>query len=114
MIRNVALFLLATAAFAGCSSEEKKPTSLAEQSGGCLVNSDCAAPLVCAFQRCHVECVTTRDCDGTLRCVGAHEESRVCQLEQEATCKTSADCVKGFVCGSDGACRDCCARPGMG
>jgi hypothetical protein len=73
-----------------------------------LVNSDCASPLVCAFQRCHVECVTTRDCDGTLRCVGAHEASRVCQLEVEAKCQTSADCQASFVCGADGSCRDYC------
>jgi hypothetical protein len=40
--------------------------------------------------------------------VGAHEASRVCQLEEERTCKTTADCVVGLICGSDGACRDHC------
>jgi hypothetical protein len=102
------LALLASA----CSQDSKRQQALTDVSGGCLVNSDCAAPLVCAFQRCHVECVTTRDCDGSLRCVGAHEASRVCQLEVESQCKTSADCVAGFVCGSDGACRDFCQSDG--
>lgn len=94
---------------AGCSSGDAAQARLAELSHGCIVNSDCAAPLVCAFQRCHAECVTTRDCDGTLRCVGAHEQSRVCQLDEESQCKSSADCVPGLVCGQDGACRDQCA-----
>ena len=100
--------LLATLLVPACSTDSKRQAILDASSGGCLVNSDCDAPLVCAFQRCHVECVTTRDCDGTWRCVGAHEASRVCQLEVESTCTTSTDCVAGFVCGSDGSCRDYC------
>lgn len=100
--------LTALGATAACSSDKKTEIALTEVGGECLVNSDCSAPLICTFQRCHVECVTTRDCDGTLRCVGAHEASRVCQLEVEASCKTLADCVSGFVCSSDGSCRDHC------
>ncbi|HVY29236.1 MAG TPA: hypothetical protein VHB79_21905 [Polyangiaceae bacterium] len=98
----------ALSAVAACSNHESDPM-LFDDFPGCLVNSDCQAPLVCAFQRCHVECVTTRDCDGTLRCVGAHEASRVCQLDVEASCERSLDCEDGFVCGSDGKCRDYCA-----
>lgn len=94
---------------AGCSPDRAAEARLAELSQECLVNSDCAAPLMCVFERCHVECVTTKDCDGTQRCVGALEPERVCQLEQESTCKTSADCAGGFVCSQDGACRDVCA-----
>lgn len=107
---SVSFGLLLSAA--ACSSDKKAPPAAGAPSDGCLVNSDCAAPLVCAFQRCHVECVTTRDCDGTLRCVGAQEASRVCQLEVEATCKTTADCPPGLVCGSDGECRDHCLDDG--
>jgi hypothetical protein len=95
-----------------CSSDDAAEPTVDGLSGDCLVNSDCAAPLVCAFQRCHVECVTTKDCDGTLRCVGAHEPERVCQLEQDSTCKTSADCTTGLVCSQDAACRDVCASDG--
>lgn len=97
----------AISAVAACSNHKSDPI-IFDDFPGCLVNSDCQAPLVCAFQRCHVECVTTRDCDGTLRCVGAHEASRVCQLDVEASCKRSLDCADGFVCGSDGQCRDYC------
>lgn len=93
---------------AACSSDKTPVVGGSQISGDCLVNSDCAERLVCAFQRCHAECVTTRDCDGILRCVGAHEATRVCQLEVEAKCKTSADCASGFVCSSDGTCRDHC------
>jgi hypothetical protein len=100
--------LLAGLLTPACSTDTNRDAPVTEASGGCLVNSDCASPLVCAFQRCHVECVTTRDCDGTLRCVGAHEPARVCQLEVEAKCQSSADCPANFVCGSDGGCRDFC------
>lgn len=93
-----------------CHHDSVVERELGGLSVGCLVNSDCSAPLVCAFERCHAECVTTRDCDGTLRCVGAREKDRVCQLEQEASCKTTADCAPTFVCGSDGSCRDTCQR----
>jgi hypothetical protein len=106
---STALALLALFALAqGCRSDPDPLERLFDASEGCLVNSDCAEPLVCAFQRCHVECITSRDCSGELRCVGVHEPERVCQLEVEASCRTSADCVPGFVCGHDGACRDQC------
>lgn len=106
---STAAALLAVFALAqGCRSDPDPLERLFDVSEGCLVNSDCAEPLVCAFQRCHVECITSRDCSGELRCVGVHEPERVCQLEVEASCRTSADCVPGFVCGQDGACRDHC------
>ncbi|RYZ02775.1 MAG: hypothetical protein EOO73_30390 [Myxococcales bacterium] len=109
LARAALLLPLASALFSGCGQSDGERPPLAALSHGCLVNSDCAAPLVCAFERCHAECVTTRDCDGTLRCVGASEPARVCQLEEEGKCKTSADCATGFVCSSDGACREPCA-----
>ena len=101
--------LVLAAVVVGCQHDAANKAALAALSEGCLVNSDCASPLACAFQRCHVECVTTRDCDGTLHCVGAHVETRVCQLDSEATCTTSVDCLAGFLCGQDGTCRDHCA-----
>jgi hypothetical protein len=94
----------------GCTSKSNASDAIIDNaSASCFVNSDCASPLVCAFQRCHAECITTRDCHGTERCVGAQEVFHVCQLDAEAHCNTSADCVAGFACGPDGACRDRCA-----
>lgn len=108
-VRASVIVCLAQALLApGCSPGDDL-AALGGVSDECLINSDCGERLVCAFQRCHVECITTRDCDGTSRCVGAHELERVCQLEEEASCKTNADCVAGFTCSQDGACRDVCA-----
>lgn len=104
-----ASLLLPVALLFGACGKAERTEKVSELSQGCLVNSDCADPLVCVFQRCHVECETTRDCDGILRCVGAKEAVRACQLEDESHCQTNADCATSFVCGSDGACRDACA-----
>jgi hypothetical protein len=91
--------------------EADSPSALpAAEGADCLVNSDCNEPWVCVFQRCHEQCITSRDCDGTLRCVGAHAPAKVCQLESEAatTCRTDADCGKSLKCGVDARCRDSC------
>jgi hypothetical protein len=101
--------LLLGAAVPACRADddasEHESSVLSE---GCAVNSDCASPLVCAFQRCHAQCITTRDCDGTLRCVGAKRAARTCQLEDEVACQTSADCAPGLWCAADASCRDAC------
>ncbi|HSC89796.1 MAG TPA: hypothetical protein VLC09_21110 [Polyangiaceae bacterium] len=73
--------------------------------GNCLVNSDCREPLVCAFRRCHVQCTTSRDCEGNSICLQASEQERVCRLESEASCRGNADCPVGLVCAVDGSCR---------
>src|SRR5882724_2908053 len=114
IIRSLGLCLIACLfcglGLDGCTSKSNSSSALSsDESDGCFVNSDCSSPLVCAFQRCHAECITTRDCHGTERCVGAQEAFHVCQLEAEAHCNTSPDCVAGFECGPDGACRDQCA-----
>ena len=108
-VSTAAALLAVFALTQACSNDPEPLVSLADVNQDCLVNSDCADPWVCAFQRCHVECTTSRDCSGELRCVGVNEPERVCQLEVEANCRTSADCVPGFVCGQDGACRDECS-----
>src|SRR6185503_21027505 len=41
----------------------------AKVSEGCAINSDCSSDLKCVWQRCHVECETSKDCDAALRCV---------------------------------------------
>ena len=89
-----------------CSSEDTPLRSLDE---GCLINSDCSAPLVCAFRRCHVQCKTSFDCDPGQRCVTSERPDHVCQAGSERHCSYNSDCPVGQVCGIDQECRDQCA-----
>ena len=100
----LASFLLATLAVA-CTNDDPPLARLAQ---GCLINSDCAAPLVCAFQRCHNACESTRDCPAGLRCVGSDGPLHVCQLEEERSCLYNSECPEGQKCGTDAECRDQC------
>ncbi|HVU03789.1 MAG TPA: dickkopf-related protein, partial [Polyangiaceae bacterium] len=100
---GLGLGLVTVAGFAGCSSDEHATRGLAS---GCTINTDCAAPLVCAFQRCHQQCTSTRDCSGGLTCVTSNGAG-VCQFEDESTCARDADCGSGQVC-AGGACRAGC------
>src|SRR4051794_35201346 len=52
-------WLLWMLVIAACSSGDQNVSELAQ---GCVVNTDCQAPLVCAFRRCHTACEATRDC----------------------------------------------------
>src|SRR5690242_10156180 len=93
-------------AFASCGGSEG--TTRARLAEGCAINSDCNAPLVCAFQRCHTECASSRDCPEGQRCVASDRPFKVCQLAQEQRCTTNAECPAGMICGVDGQCRDQC------
>ncbi len=90
----------------GCSDDTPAKRALAD---GCVVNSECAAGLVCTFQRCHEECATSRDCPSDARCVESDEGTKVCQLEVEKSCEKTADCEKPLACGEDGQCRNDCS-----
>ncbi|HEX4340707.1 MAG TPA: hypothetical protein VH062_32585 [Polyangiaceae bacterium] len=92
--------------FSSCSADQRAPARLAE---GCLINSDCTSPLVCAFQRCHNECTDSRDCNMGQRCVASDRPFKVCELAEEKNCSTNVDCPPGMVCGVDGQCRDQCS-----
>lgn len=92
----------------GCSSTVQEESELARLAQSCLVNSDCTNPLVCAFEACHAECESSRDCDDGARCVAAARPYKVCQLEAERACERTSDCPEGLVCGIDGECRDKC------
>lgn len=92
----------------GCSSTVQEQIELARLAQSCLVNSDCSDPLVCAFEACHAECESSRDCDDGARCVAAARPYKVCQLETERACQRTSDCPAGLVCGIDGECRDKC------
>ncbi len=108
-----ALFAVAASApllsaLPGCDSNVAEKIALAQLAQSCLVNSDCNAPLVCAFEACHAECESSRDCDAGARCVAAARPYKVCQLEEERACERGTDCPEGLVCGVDGECRDQC------
>ncbi|HKQ69792.1 MAG TPA: hypothetical protein VJT73_10660 [Polyangiaceae bacterium] len=100
---RVASFL--TLAIAGACSSDEPGKAVAE---GCLINTDCQTPLVCAFRRCHMQCTTSRDCDTGQRCVASDRPYHVCQLEEEKSCSYNTDCPKGQTCGLDLQCRDEC------
>jgi hypothetical protein len=100
----IALCLLfASVVAAAVSSCNSAPTSPVQV---CAINSDCNAPLICAFARCHQACSESRDCGG-YRCVKSGS-SGVCQLPQEGNCSGGA-CQSGQVCGPDQQCRAQCS-----
>ena len=94
------------AIFFACSSGDP-PASVLTQ--GCILNTDCASPLVCAFRKCHQACNTSRDCPVSQRCVASDRPLHVCQLAEERDCVYNSDCPGGQSCGIDQQCRDQCA-----
>jgi hypothetical protein len=101
-VARAALLLLVAA----CSTAEE----VAELGVGdtCLIGSDCKAPMVCVFARCHQQCADTRDCPAGLRCVLGSKPQHVCQLADERACEYNSDCSAPQVCAVDGQCRDQC------
>jgi len=93
-------------AFVACEDEE--PVEVASLGEGCLINTDCETPLVCAFRRCHNACSENRDCPTAQRCVIADRPFRVCQLADERDCAYNSECAGEQVCAIDGQCRDQC------
>jgi Putative metal-binding motif len=88
--------------------------------GACTLNSDCVSPLVCAFEVCHQQCMSSRDCPSPEICVlgtglagdagadsGTSQQAGICQ---SILCVSSSQCpsLSGQVCASDGQCRDQC------
>ena len=94
------------AVMAACSSDTPAPVGVGE---GCLINTDCNSPLVCAFRKCHVACTTSRDCEPGQRCMASDRPFHVCQLATERTCSLNSDCPPEQACGPDRQCRDQCA-----
>ena len=89
----------------GCGKDDPPRHALAE---GCTQNSDCAPGLVCTFERCHVECETSRDCPAGARCVAASDGATVCQLAAEESCAYNSECPEPLVCAGDSECRNEC------
>lgn len=99
---------LLSAAHFGCGSDESTAVARAKLAQGCLINSDCQEPLVCAYKSCHTQCNATRDCPAGQRCVTADKPFHVCQLPEEKDCSNNTDCPGTQVCGIDKQCRDAC------
>jgi hypothetical protein len=102
---------LAVALVAACTG-----LSDLQLSGACNINSDCTAPLVCAFQICHQQCDTSRDCPAPDICVSARGSqvdvdgaSVAYNFCESVACTTSAACPTGQTCAADGQCRDACS-----
>src|SRR4051812_44154636 len=92
--------LCATVISASCGGS----TTHAQLAKGCTINSDCDSPLVCAFQTCHKQCDSSRDCQDGALCVSAVRPLSVCQLESESLCSYNSQCVQGEICAVDGKC----------
>ncbi len=96
-------------ALVACGSSSSASVDRAALAQGCLIDSDCAAPLRCAFKSCHNACEESRDCPAGQRCVAADRPFNVCQLPTEVKCNYNSDCPASQRCGSDRQCRDQCA-----
>src|SRR4051812_5273092 len=103
----VAFFILVGVIACGSSSTDNA-IAHADLAKGCIVNSDCKDPLVCAFKSCHDKCDTSRDCPDKELCVQSDRPFHVCQLPVEKDCATNAQCPTGQTCGVDSQCRDVC------
>jgi hypothetical protein len=97
--------LLEGACGSDSDAEAKRAAAAAE---GCLINTDCKHPLVCAFRRCHVQCETQHDCAPPQLCVPSDRPFKVCTLPEDRECEFNSDCPSGFICASDLSCRPQC------
>ncbi|MEM9188896.1 MAG: hypothetical protein AAGF12_06955 [Myxococcota bacterium] len=81
--------------------------------GGCELNSDCEAPLVCRLARCRKECSTSRDCAVGLDCVQDNQTGLgACQLPDELNCVRDSDCAASLVCTMGECTNECgCTDP---
>jgi hypothetical protein len=105
-VGSVSLVWVALGVAGACSNDGPRPQAL---SGICLINTDCMAPLVCAFRACHNACTESRDCQPGQRCVASDRPYHVCQLANERDCTYNSDCPEGEACGVDLQCRDQCS-----
>ena len=101
-----ASLLLALVVAAACSGGGSATKPIGE---GCVVASDCTDPFVCAFQRCHSQCATSRDCPDGTKCVASQfPKIGICLLQTESTCERNSDCASPLVCGRSGRCEKQC------
>src|SRR5688572_17021496 len=87
MLRLMFVSVAALSLAGACGDSTKEKSKAAQLAQGCVLNSDCSSPLVCAFERCHEECQDSRDCklEPGSRCVLNEDDVHVCQLLEEET-----------------------------
>lgn len=108
-LTGVAAVLAAGGLFVpACSSDEADAVRRGKLAEGCLINSDCEDPLVCAFRRCHRQCNSSKDCEPGQRCVISDRPAYVCQLDDEKECLYHSQCPSPQFCAIDGECRNQC------
>jgi len=90
----------------GCGNSKSQLATLAQ---GCTLNTDCQSPLVCVYSLCHNQCIESRDCPPTERCVSVGVDSNICELPGEASCTAGGNCPTGLVCAADNQCRNGCS-----
>ncbi len=91
-----------------CSSDEPAVRALGD---GCYVPTDCSDPLVCAFQRCHQQCLADRDCSAGQNCAGASAPKKgVCLFAEESACARNSDCAGTLVCSNRHRCEVQCVE----
>ena len=108
LLRAAAVLLACLGVFVACGSDDSGVTR-AMLAQGCLIDSDCSSPFVCAFKTCHQACNADADCSSTgpgSRCVISDRPFNVCQAP--IPCSYNTQCPGVQVCGVDGQCRDQC------
>jgi hypothetical protein len=110
-LRFAAFVLVLASVVVACSSNNASVTA-SELAAGCIIDSDCRAPLVCAFKTCHDQCTVSEggsspDCPSGQLCVASDRPYHVCQVI--VGCSLNSDCPSPLVCGRDLECRDQCA-----
>ncbi|MEZ4225700.1 MAG: hypothetical protein R3B13_32410 [Polyangiaceae bacterium] len=93
--------------FAACGSDTGEDRAkLAKIAEGCLIDSDCATPLVCAFKTCHSRCNDSRDCPDEEVCVPADPRPYNVCLHSPNKCVYNTDCPsEQLFCAADSRCR---------
>ncbi len=111
-VRKCALILfgVSTALFISCGSDSAdERAKLAKLAEGCLIDSDCATPLVCAFKSCHTRCNDSRDCPDDQVCVTVGDSPHSVCLHTPDKCIRNSECpADHLICAKDERCRVQC------
>lgn len=75
---------------------------------GCVLSSQCAAPLVCREARCTNACSEDRDCPSGQACREDGEGVRGCVEDDAVSCLLNSECASPLVCAVDLRCREEC------
>lgn len=91
-----------------CGDDSAESRRLAKLADTCFLDSDCAAPLVCVFKKCHTKCNTTADCPSGEICVPGDRPYNVCLYDPDK-CVYNTDCpAEHLFCAADFRCRSEC------